>query len=57
MYSSKVFSKISTEELISIIYSFYQSHAGTIYFFKEIEEDLNLKLNDKLSTIDLLRVL
>jgi len=57
LYNSKTFEKLSTTDTISIAYSFYQVHAGTIYFFEQLEEDLNLRLNDKVSTHDLLRVL
>ena len=32
-------------------------HAGTINFFSQLEEELNIRLNDKTQTIDLLKVL
>lgn len=57
LYNSKTFEKLSTADTISIAYAFYQVHAGTIYFFEQLEEDLNLRLNEKVSTHDLLRVL
>lgn len=57
LYNSKTFEKLSTPDIISIAYAFYQVHAGTIYFFEQLEEDLNLRLNEKVSTHDLLRVL
>lgn len=57
MYTSKVFDKASTEELVSIVYSFYQVHAGTVHFFQKVEDDLNEQINEKVGTHDLLRIL
>ena len=57
MYTSKVFEKATTKELISMVYSFYQVHAGTTTFFKQLEADLTERINDKLSTTDLLKIL
>jgi hypothetical protein len=57
LYSSAVFKGASTRELVTILYSFYQVHAGTIQFFKNLEGDLQERMNDKISTTDLLRIL
>ena len=57
LYSSKVFEKATTQDLVNIVYSFYQVHAGTIAFFKNIEGDLQEKMNDQLPTTDLLKIL
>jgi len=40
-----------------MVYSFYQVHAGTIQFFKNIENDLVERMNENLETNDLLRIL
>jgi len=57
LYSSDMFKNMSTSDIISIAYSFYQVHAGTINFFGALEADLNIRINDKTSTYDLLRIL
>lgn len=57
LYSSKAFDEATTKDIIQVAYSYYQVHAGTVYFFGMLEEDLNLRLNDKIQTHDLLRVL
>ncbi len=56
-YHSKLFEKVSTHDLISLGYNFYQVHAGTIAFFEVYADDLIERLDDKTSTYDLLRVL
>jgi hypothetical protein len=56
-FHSKVFVKCTDEEIVSIAYSFYQVHAGTIQFFKNLENDLQERMTDKLSTRDMLRIL
>lgn len=57
LYNSHVFDEQPTKDIIQIAYSYYQVHAGTIHFFQGLEQDLNLRLNDTVSTVDLLRVL
>lgn len=37
-YNSEVFKNVSTHELISLIYSFYQVHAGTTSFVRGVAE-------------------
>ena len=54
---SKVFEKCSTHDLISIGYNFYQVHAGTVNFFITLADDLFERLDDRVTTYDLLRVL
>jgi hypothetical protein len=57
-YESKFFDKgCSTHDLISLGYNFYLVHAGTINFFEHYGEDLIEKLDDSVTTYDLLRVL
>jgi len=56
-YNSKVFEDCDTKDIINIAYAFYQVHAGTVHFFERIEEDLNLRLNDRVTTFNLLKVL
>ena len=48
---------MSVHELVTIVYSFYSVHAGSVNFLTMIQEDLILRLNDKSTTYDLLRVL
>ena len=43
--------------MITLLYSFYQVHAGTKAFLTEIASDLSARLDDKVTTYDLLRVL
>ena len=57
MYSSDKFKKVSTHELITLLYAFYSVHAGSVNFMSNICEDLLLRLNPKTTTFDLLRVL
>ena len=56
-YSSDIFKDISTHELITLVYSFYAVHAGSVNFMTNAQEDLLLRLNQKTTTFDLLRVL
>ena len=56
-YTSGNFKELSTKQIVSVAYSFYQVHAGTVHFFSGLEEDFNQRLNDTVSTMDLLRVL
>ena len=48
---------MSVNELVTIVFSFYAVHAGSVNFLSMIQEDLLLRLNDKTTTYDLLRVL
>ena len=48
---------MSVHELVTIVYSFYSVHAGSVNFLSMIQEDLILRLNEKSTTYDLLRVL
>lgn len=48
---------MSTHELITMLYSFYAVHAGSVNFMGMMHEDLLLRLNEKTTTFDLLRVL
>ena len=41
MYNSEKFIELETKTIISMAYSFYQVHAGTVHFFGILEEDLN----------------
>jgi hypothetical protein len=56
-HNSQRFKGVSTHELITMVYSFYSVHAGTTTFMNEIADSLLERLNDKVSTYDLLRVL
>lgn len=57
LYSSDKFKNVSTHELISLLYSFYSVHAGSVNFMSNLHEDLLLRLDAKTTTYDLLRVL
>jgi len=53
-----VFKKVSTHDLITLLYSFYQVHAGTKSFLHSIaDDDLIERLDENVTTYDLLRVL
>ena len=39
-YSSDTFKKITTHELITLLYSFYSVHAGSVNFMEKVYEDL-----------------
>jgi hypothetical protein len=56
-FLSKAFDKVSTHDMISLGYNFYQVHAGTINFFMHYGDTLVERLDDKVTTYDLLRVL
>jgi hypothetical protein len=56
-FLSKTFDKLNTHDFISLGYNFYKVHAGTVNFFTHYGEALALRLDDKVSTYDLLRVL
>jgi len=56
-FLSQTFDKLSTHDFISLGYNFYKVHAGTINFFEHYSEKLGERLDDKVSTYDLLRVL
>jgi len=43
--------------MVTLIYSFYQVHSGTVSFAARVAEDLSLRLNDSTTTYDLLRVM
>lgn len=57
LFNSQKFKTLSTHDLISLVYSFYTVHAGTTTFMNEIADIMLERLDDKLSTYDLLRVL
>ena len=57
LYRSSVFEKSSTSEVITLIYSFYQVHSGTVSFAAMVADDLMERLDDTVSTYDLLRVM
>ena len=56
-FSSNVFSKLNTHDYISLGYNFYLVHAGTINFFEHYADQLIERLDDNVTTFDLLRVL
>jgi len=56
LYRSKTFENCTTNELITIIYSFYQVHSGTVAFAQIVADDLIEKIDDTTTTYDLLRV-
>ena len=56
-YNSQRFQGLATHDLITLVYSFYSVHAGTTTFMNEIADSLLERLNDQLTTYDLLRVL
>ena len=43
--------------MISLAYAFYQVHAGSTQFMTDLSNDLILRLDEKTTTYDLLRVL
>lgn len=45
LYSSDKFKNCTTHELISILYSFYSVHAGSVNFMGMLYEDLLLRLD------------
>jgi len=57
MYCSEKFKDSSTHEIVTLLYSFYQVHAGSVGFLNLIYDDLLLRLDAKTTTFDLLRVL
>lgn len=56
-YSSGVFDECDTKDIINVAYSYYQVHAGTVNFFGKLEDDLTLRLNDRVTTFNLIKVL
>lgn len=56
-YSSGVFNDCDTKDIINIAYSYYQVHAGTVNFFAKLEDDLTVRLNDRVTTFNLIKVL
>jgi hypothetical protein len=56
-YNSQRFKDLSTHDLITLVYSFYTVHAGTQTFMNEIAESLLERLNEQITTYDLLRVM
>jgi len=56
-FLSKTFDKLNNHDFISLGYNFYKVHAGTVNFFEHYGEALALRLDDKVSTYHLLRVL
>ena len=57
MYTSQKFKDCSTHEIITLLYSFYTVHAGGVHFLRLLYDDLLLRLDEKTTTYDLLRVL
>lgn len=57
LYSSQRFKDVSTHELITLLYSFYSVHAGSVNFMGHLQEELLQRLDQKTTTFDLLRVL
>jgi hypothetical protein len=57
LYLSKVFDKLSTHDYITLGYNFYLVHAGTINFFEHYADGLVERIDDNVTTYDLLRVL
>jgi len=57
MYTSNKFKDASTHEIITLLYSFYTVHAGSVHFLRLLYDDLLLRLDTKTTTFDLLRVL
>ena len=56
-YLSNIFKKVNTHDFVSLGYNFYNVHAGTINFFEHYSDELIERLDDKISTYDLLRLL
>jgi hypothetical protein len=56
-FLSKAFDKLNTHDFISLGYNFYIVHAGTVNFFQHFADQLNERLDDKVTTYDMLRVL
>jgi hypothetical protein len=56
-YNSSIFDKCPTHDIITLLYSFYQVHAGTTSFLGSLANDVLIeRLDDSVSTYDLLRV-
>ena len=56
-YNSDKFKSLSTHDLITLVYTYYSVHAGTKAFLTKVGEDLVSRLDRKVTTYDLLRVL
>lgn len=53
-----MFDKVSTHDMITLVYSFYQVHAGTTSFLTSVGNDkLIHMLDENTTTFDILRVL
>jgi len=56
-YNSDKFQSLATHDLITLVYTYYSVHAGTKGFLTKVAEDLVQRLDRKVTTYDLLRVL
>ena len=56
-FNSEKFKDCSTHELVTLAYSFYQVHAGSTTFMRELSQQLTERLDEKVTTFDLLRIL
>jgi hypothetical protein len=56
-FLSKKFDKLNNHDFISLGYNFYKVHAGTVNFFTHYGDQLVERMDEKMSTYDLLRVL
>jgi hypothetical protein len=57
LFLSQKFDKVSNHDFVSLGYNFYMVHAGTVNFFQYYSESLIERLDDTMTTFDLLRVL
>lgn len=57
MYQSEKFKKLNNHDFVSLGYNFYIVHAGTVNFFQNYSDELITRLDDTITTFDLLRVL
>jgi len=57
LYNSDVFKDCTDHDIITLQYSFYQVHSGTMGFAKNTSKDLMERISDKTSTYDLLRIM
>jgi hypothetical protein len=56
-FSSRFYEKLSIHDYITLGYNFYTVHAGTINFFERYADSLLERMDDNVTTYDLLRVL
>ena len=57
MFYSENFEKCSLSDYISLGHNFYTVHTGSVSFFGDYSDKLLEKMNDSISTFDLLRIL